>query len=96
MTSGNVNYPAATGPYAVPDAYRFVLTRILANPNVMDVRTCGTDHLPDETSIINRTTTCQRTTSVISVFNATGKVDVDAAIHLVVLEKLRSILKCPY
>lgn len=88
----NVNYPAATGPCTDPEAYKFVLTRILPNPNVTDVRTCGTDHLPDETSIINNSvTTCL---STISVFNASGKVDVDAATQAFVLNKLSSILIC--
>ncbi|KAF8592470.1 sure-like protein [Ramaria rubella] len=91
-TSLNVNFPSATGPCTAPSAYTFVLTRILANPNVTDVFTCGTDHLPTESSIIDSTTTCQ---STVSVFNVTGKADVDAATQEFVLNKLQNILTCP-
>jgi len=87
----NVNYPAATGACTDPSAYKFVLTRILPDPTATDVTTCGTDHLPDESTVESSTTTCQ---STISVFNATGKVDVGADTQAVVLKKLQSILSC--
>jgi len=87
----NVNYPAATGACTVPSAFKFILTRILADSNVIDVTTCGTDHLPTESSVVGSTTTCQ---SSISVFNATGKVDVGADTQAIVLNKLQSILSC--
>ncbi|KIJ55812.1 hypothetical protein M422DRAFT_151484 [Sphaerobolus stellatus SS14] len=87
----NVNYPAATGSCASASNFKFVLTRILSSSSATDVTTCGTNHLPTESSILSESSGCL---SSISVFNATGKVDVDAAIQGVVLQKLQSILTC--
>ncbi|KAE9400879.1 sure-like protein [Gymnopus androsaceus JB14] len=87
----NMNWPAPT-PTTCPnvDAYSFILTRIAADASVIDVETCGTDHLPQETDVVD-----MRGCFVsVSVMDAASKTDVDAATQAVVLERLGSILSC--
>ncbi|RDB15111.1 Acid phosphatase [Hypsizygus marmoreus] len=85
----NVNYPPTTNcPTA--SSFSFVLTRIAVNPLATDVTTCGTNHLPDESSTV-RSGGCFAS---VSVFNALTKTDVSAATQRVVLNKLTSILTC--
>jgi len=85
----NVNYPS-TSSCTSASAFKFVLTRINSNSSATDVQTCGTTHLPTESSVISKSG-CLAT---VSVFDATTKGDVDAATQAVVLEKLASILTC--
>ncbi|KAF5361472.1 hypothetical protein D9758_006246 [Tetrapyrgos nigripes] len=70
----NVNYPSINNGCDDPQAYSFVLSRILQNDGATDVSTCGSDHLPTETSVVN-TSGCFAS---VSVFNASTKADVDA------------------
>ncbi|KAJ7147296.1 survival protein sure-like phosphatase/nucleotidase [Mycena filopes] len=86
----NVNYPATSGACTAASAFKFVLTRINANSGAVDVQTCGTNHLPTESSVISKSG-CFAT---VSVFNASTKGDVNAATQGVVLAKLASILTC--
>jgi len=83
----NVNYPSASGACADPDAFRFVLSRInaAASGAAPDVRTCGTDRLPTESSVVATTPGCFVS---VSVMNAVTKDDVDAATQAFVLRKL--------
>ncbi|KAJ6476288.1 sure-like protein [Mycena sanguinolenta] len=85
----NVNYPSTTSCTSVSD-FKFVLTRIFADPFVTDVDTCGTTHLPTESSVISMSG-CFAT---VSVFDASTKLDADAANQAIVLAKLASILTC--
>ncbi|KAJ6482930.1 survival protein sure-like phosphatase/nucleotidase [Mycena vitilis] len=85
----NVNYPSTTSCTSAA-AFKFVLTRINANSGATDVQTCGTTHLPTESSVIQKSG-CFAT---VSVFNASTKSDVDAATQGIVLTKLTSILTC--
>ncbi|KAJ7789559.1 sure-like protein [Mycena olivaceomarginata] len=85
----NVNYPSTTN-CASASSFKFVLTRINSNSGATDVQTCGTTHLPTESSVITKTG-CFAT---VSVFNARTKSDVDAATQAAVLTKLSSILSC--
>jgi 5'-nucleotidase len=85
----NVNYPATDNCPDVAD-FHFVLSRIESNSGATDVQTCGSHHLPAETSVID-TSGCY---SSVSVFNASTKSDVDAATQSVVLNKLSGILTC--
>ncbi|KAF8968736.1 survival protein sure-like phosphatase/nucleotidase [Flammula alnicola] len=85
----NVNFASISNcPSAA--SYKFVLTRLTANSGATDVTTCGTDHLPAESTEITKG--CIAT---VSVFNASNKADVNAATQAVVLNKLTSILSCP-
>ncbi|KAJ6542726.1 sure-like protein [Mycena capillaripes] len=85
----NVNYPSTTSCTSAA-AFKFVLTRINANSGATDVQTCGTTHLPTESSVIQKAG-CFAT---VSVFNANTKGDVDAATQGAVLAKLTSLLVC--
>jgi 5'-nucleotidase len=85
----NVNYPATRNCSTV-SAFKFVLTRIEADPTAEDVNTCGSVHLPDESSVV-KGSGCFAS---VSVFNASTKADVDAATQQFVLEKLGGLLTC--
>lgn len=87
----SVNYPAPTNTScsSVSD-FSFILTRIAPNPNVTDVFTCGTDHLPGETEVV-ATEGCFAS---VSVMNSTTKTDVDAATQEFVLKRLSHFLSC--
>ncbi|KAF4612309.1 hypothetical protein D9613_003709 [Agrocybe pediades] len=84
----NVNF-ASTSSCTSASSYKFVLTRLTSSNSATDVTTCGTNHLPAESTVIK--TGCIAT---VSVFNATTKADVGAATQQVVLNKLSSILSC--
>ncbi|KAF7373322.1 Acid phosphatase [Mycena sanguinolenta] len=85
----NVNYPSTTSCTSA-SAFKFVLTRINADSGATDVETCGTTHLPTESSVIAKAG-CFAT---VSVFNANTKANVNAATQAIVLAKLASILTC--
>ena len=89
----NVNYAAATGSCTDPTAFEFVLSRINAatSSTPPDVETCGTDRLPTETSVVDRSGGCFAS---VSVMNATTKGDVDASTQQFVLDRLGSFLSC--
>ncbi|KAJ7819524.1 sure-like protein [Mycena leptocephala] len=83
----NVNFPSTSGCTSAA-AFKFVLTRINSNSGATDVQTCGTTHLPTESSVISKAG-CFAT---VSVFNASTKGDVDAATQGIVLAKLENKL----
>ncbi|KAF4612087.1 hypothetical protein D9613_003734 [Agrocybe pediades] len=74
----NVN-SASTLSCTSASSYKFVLTRLTSSNSATDVTTCGTNHLPAESTVIK--TGCIAT---VSVFNATTKADVGAATQQVV------------
>ncbi|KAF7345084.1 Survival protein sure-like phosphatase/nucleotidase [Mycena venus] len=86
----NVNYPSTSTSCADASAFKFVLTRINSNSGATDVQTCGTTHLPTESSVISKAG-CFAT---VSVFDAQTKGDVNATTQAIVLAKLTSILSC--
>lgn len=89
----NVNYPEATGACAVPDAYRFVLTRVFA-PTFLsgaDVATCGSARLPTEADVVKRTDACYASVSVVK---ASTKLDASASDQQAVLDRLGDFLLC--
>ncbi|KAF8891711.1 acid phosphatase [Infundibulicybe gibba] len=90
--SVNVNFSPALPPIfcSAPEDFRFIFTRLNASTTDQDVFHCGTDHLPDETSVI-LTPGCFVT---ISAINATVKQDVDAGIQAQVLNRLSPIVSC--
>ncbi|KAF4586203.1 hypothetical protein EYR38_010477 [Pleurotus pulmonarius] len=49
----NVNF-APTDNCPTADSFKFIFTRLIPNPFVKDVNTCGKDHLPDETTTVGR------------------------------------------
>ncbi|KAJ7088546.1 sure-like protein [Mycena crocata] len=85
----NVNYPS-TSSCTSAAAFKFVLTRINSNSGATDVQTCGTTHLPTESSVVAKSGCF----ASVSVFNASTKRDVGAATQAVVLAKLGSLLAC--
>ena len=84
----NVNYPSTSNcPSA--SSFKFVLTRLTSNTRATDVTTCGTNHLPVESTAIN-----QGCIVTVSVMNAVSKGDVDATTQGQVLNRISSILSC--
>ncbi|KAF9264546.1 sure-like protein [Marasmius fiardii PR-910] len=86
----NVNYPPVTTLCADASDFHFVLTRVAPNSGVTDVNTCGSTHLPGESSVIARTDCF----SSVSVMDARTKQDVDAATQAFVLNRISGILSC--
>ncbi|KAF7791415.1 hypothetical protein EIP86_002431 [Pleurotus ostreatoroseus] len=87
-TTVNVNFPSVLN-CGDADNYSFIFTRLVSDPSATDVETCGTDHLPVETDVINEG--CFVTVSVIG---ANTKADVDAETQGAVLNRISSILSC--
>ncbi|OJJ42823.1 hypothetical protein ASPZODRAFT_76159 [Penicilliopsis zonata CBS 506.65] len=89
----NVNFPAVDDDTCnSADQFSFVLSRIYtAIPLISgdDVETCGTDRLPTETEVID-TAGCYVSVSV----GKTDKLDADATLQAVVLDKLSDLLVC--
>ncbi|KAJ7737894.1 sure-like protein [Mycena maculata] len=85
----NVNYPSTTDCTSA-DAFKFVLTRIYLDLFATDVETCGTDRLPTESDVV----AMPGCFASVSVFDASSKLDSDAATQAIVLAKLQSILSC--
>ncbi|KAH9922136.1 sure-like protein [Fomitopsis serialis] len=79
----NVNYPSITD-CDDPSDYKWVFARNRKNDTVVDVQTCGSDHLPSEVEVI-LSEGCYASVSAIS---AQTKTDVDAATQGVVMQKL--------
>ncbi|KAF8891712.1 survival protein sure-like phosphatase/nucleotidase [Infundibulicybe gibba] len=90
--SVNVNFSPVAPPTncSAPEDFSFIFTRLNASTTDEDVFHCGTNHLPDEISVI-LTPGCFVT---ISAINATIKRDVDAGIQAHVLNRLRPIVSC--
>jgi 5'-nucleotidase len=74
------------------DDYTFILTRMNHDITfwVPDVSQCGNNTLPTESVVID-SGDCRAS---ISVFDATTKLDVDAATQEVVRDKISSLLSC--
>ncbi|KAI0351651.1 sure-like protein [Trametes cingulata] len=95
----NVNYGSTTfsssgapsGDCTTAGDFRWVFTRILPNSSATDVETCGSTHLPDETTVVRAGCFAS-----VSVMNATTKADVDAATQAAVLTRLEpsGLLTC--
>ncbi|CAK5283298.1 unnamed protein product [Mycena citricolor] len=89
----NVNYPpiSSSGCASAAD-FKFVLSRVDWNPFATDVNTCGSTHLPTE-STVTGTSGCFAS---VSVFDATNglKLDGNASEQAAILQKLGSILTC--
>ncbi|RDW80249.1 hypothetical protein BP6252_04887 [Coleophoma cylindrospora] len=90
----NVNFPAATSTTCSSASdYKFVLSRIwTAIPliSAADVETCGSTRLPLERTVVDTTSDCYVSISV----GDGDKLDANATLQGVVLEKLQSILTC--
>lgn len=85
----NVNYAATDNCTSVSD-FSFIFTRVNVNATAMDVETCGTNHLPDETTVVTGTG-CHAS---VSVLDANRKTDVDADTQGLVLKNLSGLLTC--
>ena len=88
--SVNINYPPTANCSSVGD-FSFIFTRINADSSATDVNTCGSTHLPTESSVVGMRG-CFRVS--VSVFNATTKGDVDAKTQGIVLGKLKTLITC--
>ena len=94
----NVNYAATTfsssgapnGDCATASDFQWVFTRLLRNSSAVDVETCGSDHLPDETTVVH-SSGCHVSVTVI---DANAKKDVDATTQAAVLERISGLLTC--
>ncbi|PSS30879.1 hypothetical protein PHLCEN_2v2606 [Hermanssonia centrifuga] len=85
----NVNLPSTTGCSSASD-FQFILTRNIGNSADTDVTTCGTDHLPDEDTVV----TGPGCNIAVSVISALTKTDVDATTQGAVLDRLSDFLSC--
>ncbi|THH29302.1 hypothetical protein EUX98_g4893 [Antrodiella citrinella] len=85
----NVNFPSTSGCASASD-FKFVLTRLVSNSSATDVQTCGSTHLPVETTVVGNSGCF----ASISVINASTKKDVDAATQGFVLDRIGSLLSC--
>lgn len=85
----NVNFPSTSG---CPDAgsFSFVLTRLVKDSSATDVETCGTDHLPVETTVVEGGGCFVS----VTVLNATSKADVSAETQGAVLDRLGGFFAC--
>ncbi len=82
----NVNYPSLSLSGCTDiNNYDWVFTRLVANSSAVDVRTCGSTHLPVESTVVSAG--CHATVTVIG---ATSKRDVDAGTQGVVLNRFGS------
>ncbi|PYH49792.1 5'/3'-nucleotidase SurE [Aspergillus saccharolyticus JOP 1030-1] len=91
----NVNFGAVTDGESctTADDFKFVLSRIhTAIPLITadDVETCGSTRLPTETTVVD-TDGCYAS---VSVGVASDKLDADATVQAVVLDRLSSLLTC--
>ncbi|CAK5277805.1 unnamed protein product [Mycena citricolor] len=86
----NVNYPTFSASCPTASAFKFVLTRINADSSATDVQTCGSTHLPTESSVVAKSGCFVS----VSVMEASNKGDAPAATQAIVLSKLTSILSC--
>ncbi|EIN05795.1 hypothetical protein PUNSTDRAFT_46640 [Punctularia strigosozonata HHB-11173 SS5] len=86
----NVNYPTTGSSCTSASSFKWVLSRINADSSAVDVETCGTDHLPTESSVVAKSG-CFIS---VSVMNAVTKGDVDATTQEFVLNKLGNLLSC--
>lgn len=85
----NVNYPAIDN-CTTADSFQFVASRLLWDPLETDTETCGSDHLPDESSVVGRG--CYASVSVIS---SSTKLDVSASLQAEVFSRLQTLpLEC--
>ena len=84
----NVNFPSTSNCPSASN-FKFVFTRLVSNSRATDVTTCGTNHLPVESTAIN-----QGCIVTVSVMNAVSKSDVDATTQSQVLNRISSILSC--
>ncbi|KAJ6622752.1 survival protein sure-like phosphatase/nucleotidase [Mycena sp. CBHHK59/15] len=75
----NVNYPSTSGCTSA-SAFKFVLTRINSDSSATDVQTCGTTHLPTESSVVAKSGCF----ASVGVFSASNKGDVNATMQGVV------------
>ncbi|EKM52611.1 uncharacterized protein PHACADRAFT_149424 [Phanerochaete carnosa HHB-10118-sp] len=88
-TTININFPSTSGCSSVSD-FNFVFTRLVVNSSATDVTTCGTDHLPDETTVVQGSG-CHVSVTVI---DANAKTDVDATTQAAVLDRISGLLTC--
>jgi len=85
----NVNY-AAIDDCPDASAYQWVLSRLVKNPFATDVETCGSDHLPSESTVVSAGCFVS-----VSVIDATTKLDVDSTVQETVMERLSGLpLSC--
>ncbi|KAF8658430.1 hypothetical protein AX16_001981 [Volvariella volvacea WC 439] len=86
----NVNFPAISSTCASVEDFNWIFTRIFVDSSAVDVETCGTNRLTDETTAIKQ----GKCTVTVSAMDAVTKGDVSASIQKSVLDKVSSILTC--
>ncbi|EIW56696.1 sure-like protein [Trametes versicolor FP-101664 SS1] len=81
----NVNY-ASVDNCASAASYQWVFSRLVWNIFETDVETCGSDHLPTESTVVGKG--CYASVSVI---DAQSKLDVNATLQAQVRDKLQGL-----
>lgn len=81
----NVNY-AAIDKCPSAASYKWVFSRLVWNAFATDVETCGSNHLPHESDVVD-----QGCYASISVISASSKMDVNASLQGQVFGRLQSL-----
>ncbi|KDQ23809.1 hypothetical protein PLEOSDRAFT_1048318 [Pleurotus ostreatus PC15] len=84
----NVNF-APTDNCPTAESFKFIFTRLIPNPFVKDVNTCGKDHLPDET-----TTVAKGCFASVTALDDRLKLDVGKEKQAQVLGRLNGLVSC--
>ncbi|KAF4568390.1 hypothetical protein EYR36_010401 [Pleurotus pulmonarius] len=84
----NVNF-APTDNCPTADSFKFIFTRLIPNPFVKDVNTCGKDHLPDETTTVGRGCFAS-----VTALDDRLKLDVGKEKQVQVLARLDGLVSC--
>lgn len=86
----NVNFAPISSKCAGVSDFKFILTRLVANSSATDVRTCNSNHLPNEIGAAVITVLTGQCIVTVSVIDAVTKQDVDAATQEFVYNRLGS------
>jgi len=84
----NVNFAPISSKCAAVSDFKLILTRLTLDVGATDVRTCNSDHLPNEIEVAIITLVTGQCIATVSVIDANTKEDVDADTQAFVLDRL--------
>ncbi|KAH8101318.1 sure-like protein [Cristinia sonorae] len=86
----NVNFAPISSKCSAPGDFKFILTRLAADSDATDVRTCGSSHLPNEIEVAAIQVITGKCIATVSVISAVDQKDVDASSQAFVLDRMGS------
>ena len=86
----NVNFAPISSKCASASDFEFILTRLTADSSATDVRTCGSNHLPNEIEVAVITVLTGKCIATVSVIDGNTQKDVNADTQAFVLNRLGS------